>query len=130
MDHLTVLSGFGHPYNGIQRIVEKMGIYLRQQGLHFIPAFFLLFPNIFRHQLLNLICHHVEGISQSPDFMVRYSGQIHLFKIPSFHPFHGLLQKNHGLCYSTGKYCHGSGQNQTQQQGNQSINQLCLGTVL
>ena len=71
-DHIggiVVPLRFYHPGNGIQRIVEEMGIDLALQGIQLASPSLILFPDDLLHQALYPLIGSLDGISQVPDLL-------------------------------------------------------------
>ena len=60
LDGLFVLPGLHEPDDGIERIIEKMGINLGLKGFQFTLSLQFLFMDILCHQIFNLVGHHIE----------------------------------------------------------------------
>ena len=93
-----------------------------------LPLLFLLF-HILDHQMMDLLCHNIEGICQCRDFIVANRLKRHILKLPLLHLFHGLHQGLHRLGYHTGEQNRDQDRRHKKRRGDQHIGQLCLLTV-
>ena len=84
-----ILFALYHPDNGVQRVIQKVGIDLRLQQLSLGDLFFpFLFPHSF-HQLIRLFRHVIKAVGKSSDLSVALCFCTNL-QFPMSEPFHGF----------------------------------------
>ena len=69
LDHLTIVSTFRHPDNGIQRVIEKMrtDLLLKEPQLQLTQIFLLLSCLI--QKTADTVTHLIEGLRQNTDLL-------------------------------------------------------------
>ena len=130
LHHFFIFSTLCHPDDGIQRIIKEMRIDLCLKRLKLTFSLLFLFTDIFRHQILDLLCHDIEGMGQTGDLIAALRTYQSLVKLSLLHIFHRLFQFLDRFCDLTGKPQRQKQRKDAKAKCDQQIEKLDLGAIL